>query len=67
MVMMPNRDRKKPRGPSLPPHRTYGSRIRRFDELNSYRGARLGSPKFVKKRKGSAIANAGVFDSRHGP
>lgn len=26
-----NRDRKKPRGPSLPQHRTYGSRIRRFD------------------------------------
>jgi hypothetical protein len=62
-----NRDRKKPRGPSLPHHRTNGSRIRRFDELNSYRGARLGSPKFVKKRNGSANANAGVFDSRHGP
>ena len=25
-----NRDRKKPHGPSLPHHRTYGSRIRRF-------------------------------------
>ncbi len=28
----PNRDRKKPHGPSLPHHRTYGSRIRRFLE-----------------------------------
>ena len=65
--MRPNRDRKKPHGPSLPHHRTYGSRIRRFDELNSYRGARLGSPKVSKKRNGSANANAGVFDSRHGP
>ena len=62
-----NRDRKKPRGPSLPHHRTYGSRIRRFDELNSYRGARFGSPKFSKKRNGNAIVNAGVFDNRHGP
>jgi transglutaminase-like putative cysteine protease len=63
----PNRDRRKPRGLPLPHHRTYGSRIRRFDELNSYRGARLGSPKVSKKRNGSANANAGVFDSRHGP
>jgi len=62
-----NRDREKPRGSPLPHHRTYGSRIRRFDELNSYRGARLGSPMLLKKRNGSAIANAGVFDSRHGP
>jgi hypothetical protein len=43
-----NRDRRKPLGLPLPHHRTYGSRIRRFDELNSYRGARFGSPKFVK-------------------
>lgn len=41
---MPNRDRKKAHGSSLPRHRTYVSRIRRFDELNSYRDARLGSP-----------------------
>ena len=27
-----NRDRKEPHGPSLPHHRTYGSRIRRFLE-----------------------------------
>ena len=66
--VMANRDRKKPHGPSLPHHRTYGSRIRRFDELNSYRdGARFGSPKLMKKLNGSAIANAGVFDSRHVP
>ena len=64
----PNPDRKKPHGPYLPHHRTYGSRIRRFDELNSYRGAaRFGSAKLMKKRNGSAIANAVVFDSRHGP
>lgn len=43
-----NRDRKKPHSPSLPHHRTNGSRIRRFDELNSYHGARLGSPKLLK-------------------
>ena len=43
-----SRDRKEPHGPSLPHHRTYGSRTRRFDELNSYRGARLGSPSCVK-------------------
>ena len=29
-LVMVNRDRKKPHGPSLPHHRTYGSRIRRF-------------------------------------
>ena len=62
-----NRDRRKPLGFPLPHHRTYGSRIRRFDELNSYRGARFGSPKLVKKRNGSASASAGVFDNRHGP
>jgi hypothetical protein len=67
MIARPNRDRRKPHGLPLPHHRTYGSRIRRFDELNSYRGARLGSPKVSKKRNGSANANAGVFDSRHGP
>jgi len=43
-----NRDRKKPHGPSLPHHRTNGSRIRRFDELNSYRAARLGTPRVSK-------------------
>ena len=32
-----NRDRKEPRGPSLPHHRTYGSRIRRFGLLNACR------------------------------
>jgi len=58
-MLRSNRDRKKPRGPSLRHHRTYGSRIRRFDELNSYRGARLGSPKVVKKANGNAMANAG--------
>jgi len=63
----PNRDRGKPHGFPLPHHRTYGSRIRRFDELNSYRGARLGSPNVSNKRNGSALANAGVFDNRHGP
>src|SRR3990172_4872018 len=62
-----NRDRRKPLGFPLPRHRTYGSRIRRFDELNSYRGARFGSPKLVKKRNGSAGASACVFDNRHGP
>jgi hypothetical protein len=62
-----NRDRRKPHGLPLPHHRTYGSRIRRFDELNSYRGARLGSPRFSKKRNGSAMDRAGVLDSRHGP
>jgi hypothetical protein len=62
-----NRDRKKPHGPSLPHHRTNGSRIRRFDELNSYRAARLGTPRVSKKRKGNAKARAGVFDKRHGP
>ena len=66
LCLLSDRDRKKPRGPSLPHHRTYGSRIRRFDELNSYRGARLGSPMVSKKRNGSANANAGVFDNRHG-
>jgi hypothetical protein len=29
-----NRDRKEPRGPSLPHHRAYGSRTRRFAALN---------------------------------
>ena len=29
-----NRDRKKPRGPSLPHHRANGSRTRRFDEYD---------------------------------
>ena len=53
--------------PALPHHRTYGSRIRRFDELNSYRGARFGSPKFVKKRNGNAIVNAGVLNSPLAP
>jgi len=32
--LWPNRDRKKPHGPSLPHHRTYGSRIRRFLETS---------------------------------
>ncbi len=64
---MANRDRRKPRGLPLPHHRTNGSRIRRFDEANSYRGARLGSPICSKKRKGSAIDRAGVCDTRHGP
>ena len=63
----PNRDRKKPHGPSLPHHRTHGSRIRRFDELNAYRAARLGTPRFLKKANGNAMVSAGVFDSRHGP
>ena len=31
-----NRDRKEPRGPSLPHHRTYGSRIRRFGRLSRH-------------------------------
>ncbi len=62
-----NRDREKPHGSPLPHHRTYGSRIRRFDELNSYRGTRLGSPMLLKKRNGGAIASAGVLDNRHGP
>ena len=30
----PNRDRKKPHGPCLPHHRTYGSRIQRFLETS---------------------------------
>ncbi len=50
--MWPNRDRKKPHGPAL-----NGLRIRRFDELNSYRGARLGSPKLLTYRNGNAKAN----------
>jgi hypothetical protein len=62
-----NRDGKKPRGSFLPRHRTYRLRIRRFDELNAYRGARLGSPKAWKKRNGNAIVNAVVFGSRQGP
>ena len=66
-ILPANRDRKKPCGPSLPHHRTNGSRIRRFDELNSYRGARAGSPMLVKKRNGSASASSGVLDNRHGP
>jgi acetyl-CoA acetyltransferase len=33
-LVMGNRDRKKPHGPSLPHHRTYGSRIRRFLETS---------------------------------
>ncbi len=46
--------------------RTNGSRIRRFDEANSYRGARLGSPLCSKTRNGSAIDRAGVVcDTRH--
>jgi hypothetical protein len=28
--------------------------------MNSYRGARIGSPKLSKKRNGNAILNAGV-------
>ena len=47
-LLMANRDREKPHGSPLPHHRTYGSRIRRFDEVNSYRGARLGSPKSLE-------------------
>ncbi|ACK78256.1 hypothetical protein AFE_0516 [Acidithiobacillus ferrooxidans ATCC 23270] len=63
-----HRDRKKPHGPSLPHHRTNGSpRIRRFDELNAYRAARLGTPRFLKKANGNAMVSAAVFDSRHGP
>ena len=66
-MRMPNRDRKKPHGPSLPHHRTYGSRIRRSDELNAYRAAGLGTPRFLKKAHGNAMVSADVFDSRHGP
>ena len=35
-VLTPNRDRKEPHGPSLPHHRTYGSRIRRFGRLSRH-------------------------------
>ena len=62
-----NRDRKKPHGPSLPHHRAYGSRTRRFDELNYYLAAMFGSPKLLKYRAGNASASAGVLDKRHGP
>ena len=43
-----NRDREKPHGSPLPHHRAYGSRTRRFDGFNSYRGARLGNPRLLK-------------------
>jgi len=62
-----NRDREKPRGSPLPHHRAYGPRTRRFDELNCYLAAKLGSPKLLKYRAVSASASAGVFDRRHGP
>src|SRR3972149_5401252 len=62
-----NRDRKKPHGPSLPHHRAYGSRTRRFDELNYYLAAMFGSPRLLKYRAGNASASAGVLDKRHGP
>ena len=65
--MRSNRDRQKPHDPSLPHHRTNGSWIRRFDELNAYRAARRGTPRVSKKRKGNAKARAGIFDQRHGP
>src|ERR1035437_8170602 len=64
--MTPNRDRKKPLDPSLPHHRAYGSRTRRFNEY-SYRPTKVGSPKLLKYRTGSASASAGVIESRHGP
>ena len=35
-VATTNRDRKKPRGPSLPHHRAYGSRTRRFGRLSQH-------------------------------
>ena len=63
----PNRDREKPRGsrpPTPPDVRVTYPAVR---ELNSYRGARLGGPKLMKKRNGSANANAAIFDNRHGP
>ena len=62
-----NRDRKKPHGPSLPHHRAYGSRTRRFDEFNYYLAAMFGSPRLLKYRAGNASASAGVLDKRHGP
>ena len=47
-MLMANRDREKPYGSPLPHHRAYGSRTRRFDGFNSYRGARLGNPRLLK-------------------
>lgn len=61
-----DRDGKKPHSPYLPHHRTYGARIRRYDDWNSCRGARQATAKFTKKRNGNALAKAGVFDDLDG-
>ena len=62
-----DRDREKPHGSPLPHHRAYGSRTRRFDEVDSTLATNVGKLKLAKYRAGNANVSAGVRDNRQGP